>query len=139
MREIWLTILQVWEGTRFVRTSLASLGLVVQLGHLPGESCDNPAKAPDNFMVLDTNGWHSVTIRYCNCRFSAAAGTQLQQLLRYELFPATTSEPSTCATFRLLETFHALTLQAKTTVYDFYVTLNNLTDNTGVHITWVSP
>ena len=69
---------------------------------------------------------------------SAASGTHLQQLLRFELFPATTSEPSTCATFRLLETFHALTLQAKTTVYDFYIMLNNLTDNTGVQIKWVS-
>ena len=121
-----------------MRASLASLGLVVQLGHLPGETCNSPSKGPDNFMVLDVNGWHSVSVQYCHCRMSAASGTHLQQLLRFELFPATTSEPSTCATFRLLETFHALTLQAKTTVYDFYITLNNLTDNTGVQIKWVS-
>ena len=131
-------VCQIWDGERFVRSSLASLGLIVQLGHPPDELCGNPGKAPDNFMVLDVNGWHSVKLQYCQCRMSAAAGDRVQQLLRFELFPATVNEPSTCATIRLLETYHALTLQAKTTVYDFYITLNNLTDNTGVNIKWVS-
>lgn len=88
-------------------------------------------------MVLHTNGWHHVHMQYCQCSQEVLAGSHVQQLLRSELFPATPNAPSTCATFRVLETYHALTLQSKITVYDFYITLNNLTDNTGVSVTWV--
>ena len=88
-------------------------------------------------MVLHTNGWHRVVLRYCNCDMVHRAGDYLDQLLRFELYPATVGDPTTCATFRVLETFHALTLQGKITVYDFYTTMNNMTDNTGVDITWV--
>lgn len=88
-------------------------------------------------MVLHTNGWHRVRVQYCQCSQEVLAGSQIQQLLRSELFPATPNAPSTCTTFCVLETYHALTLQSKITVYDFYLTLNNLTDNTGVGITWV--
>ena len=88
-------------------------------------------------MVLDVNGWHSVALFYCKCDRLSQAGTRLEQLLRYELYPATLGEPSTCGTFRLLDTYHALTLQSKITVYDYYLTLNNMTDPTAASITWV--
>ena len=88
-------------------------------------------------MVLHTNGWHKVAIQYCECNQIARPGTRVQQLLRYELYPATTSDPTTCATFRALELYHTLTLQSKISVYDFYLSLNHITDNTGVDITWV--
>ena len=87
-------------------------------------------------MVLHTNGWHKVNVLYCQCPTQAASKTQ--QLLRYELYPATVTIPTTCATFTLMDTFHALTLQSKITVYDYYITLNRLTDATGVDIVWVS-
>ena len=128
----------MWDGTLFRRTSLRDLGLTIQLGHPCGERCACPEAAPSNFMVLDINGWHAVTLSYCKCDQLSRAGTRLQQLLRYELYPATLGEPSTCATFRLLDTFHALTLQSKITVYDYYITLNNMTDPTAASITWVS-
>ena len=86
-------------------------------------------------MVMHTNGWHRVKLLYCQC--PSQSGTKTQQLLRYELYPATIGNPTTCATFRMLETFHALTLQSKMTVYDYYLTLNKLTDASGVDIVWV--
>lgn len=88
-------------------------------------------------MVMHTNGWHKVAVLYCHCTDLARAGTHVEQLLRHQLFPATLTGPSTCATFRALETYHALTLQSKVTVYNYYITLNNLTDNTGVDVKWV--
>ena len=127
----------MWDGTLFRKTSLSDLGLVIQLGHVDGESCACPEPAPANFMVLDTNGWHPVTLAYCKCDNRGRAGTRVQQLLRYELYPATLGEPSTCATLRLLDTYHALTLQSKITVYDYYVSLKNMTDATGISVTWV--
>ena len=117
---------------------LAALGLTVQLGHFPGAPCLYPIPGPVDFMVLHTNGWHPVNIAYCQCNQATRPGTQIQQLLRYELYPATTGDPTTCATFRALEMYHILTLQSKITVYDYYLSMNNLTDNTGVDVNWVS-
>jgi hypothetical protein len=53
-------------------------------------------------------------------------------VLRRSWFPATNLEPQTCATFRLLETFHIMTLQGKVTTYDYYSGLEKLTDNSGL-------
>lgn len=89
-------------------------------------------------MVLHCNGIHPVTVLYCECDAMHHSGNHLQQLIRRELYPATITDTTTCATFRVLESFHLLTLQSKITGYDFYTTLNNLTDNTGTSITWVS-
>jgi hypothetical protein len=60
------------------------------------------------------------------------AGPHEQQLLRAGWFPATHERPQTCATLAVLEKFHRDTVQAKTTMYDFYGVLEKLTDNTGV-------
>ncbi|KAF7792136.1 hypothetical protein EIP86_003166 [Pleurotus ostreatoroseus] len=129
-------VVEEWNGRHFARASLQKLGLVLQLGHIPGDVCSSPSRSPVDFMVMHTNGHHNVTISFCHCDQMGKAGDDIQQMLRYELFPATVVGPSTCATFRLLETFHLLTLQSKTTPYDFYLTLNHLSDNTGLHIKW---
>ncbi|KAF7798643.1 hypothetical protein EIP86_009867 [Pleurotus ostreatoroseus] len=121
-----------WNGRYFEKTNLRSIGLVVQLGHRPGIKCPNPVPGPIDFVVLHTNGLHPVEIHYCGCQQLAVAGTRLQQLLRYELFPATVAEPTTAATFRMMEQFHILTLQGKLTGYDFYLSLEYLCNNTGL-------
>jgi hypothetical protein len=61
------------------------------------------------------------------------------QLLREGWFPATLSRPQTVFTFECLETFHELTLQGKTSLYDFYYTLIRRSDNAGLSPTIVSP
>ncbi|GJF00836.1 hypothetical protein PsYK624_171380 [Phanerochaete sordida] len=104
-----------WNGKFFEATTLQSLGFILQLGHPHGEPCLAPTAASRNFMVMHTNGFHSMTVQYCQCDKQYRAGTSVQQLLRYELYPATLDNPSTCCTFRLLETFHMLTLQSKVT------------------------
>ncbi|KAK0475606.1 hypothetical protein EDD18DRAFT_1367009 [Armillaria luteobubalina] len=54
------------------------------------------------------------------------------ELLRAELFPATVDQPKTCASFRLLEQFHALSGLGKISVYEYHNALKHLTDATGV-------
>ncbi|KAF7790015.1 hypothetical protein EIP86_000963 [Pleurotus ostreatoroseus] len=120
-----------WNGKYQESITLQDVGLVIQLGHPPGVPCPVPAPAPRNFTVLHTNGIHPVTLQFCNCDRVHNAGTRTQQLLRHELYGATTIDPSTCCTLRLLEQFHILTLQSKINAYDFYLSLEKLTDNTG--------
>ncbi len=49
-----------------------------------------------------------------------------------KLFPTTAERPNTVVTFDALKFFHLLTLQAKTTFYDFYETLAKRIDNSGL-------
>lgn len=88
-------------------------------------------------MVLHVNGIHAVNVMFCQCDELHHAGDRVQQLMRFELYPATMTDPSTCATFRAMEQFHRLTLQSKIPAYDYYMTLNHTTDNTEVQVTWV--
>ena len=111
---------------------------MVQLGHERGTCCPNPAAAPLSFLIMHTNGFHPVTIQFCLCNQARQAGNRYEQLLRAELLPSTTVDPSTCCTFRMLEQFHLLTLQSKITAYDYYTTLTKLTDNTRIGKTYVS-
>lgn len=89
-------------------------------------------------VVIHTNGIHPATIFYCGCDRLAAAGNHRQQLLRYRLFPATDQEPMTCATFAALETVHMQNVQSKSGVYDLYMALERLTNNTGLEKVRVS-
>ncbi|KAJ7824915.1 hypothetical protein B0H13DRAFT_2241284 [Mycena leptocephala] len=121
-----------WNGQHFERVTLKSLGLRVQLGHTGYETCTNPIAAHQDFTVVHTNGIHPVALDYCGCSQAHAAGDRVEQTLRRSWFPSTSLEPQTCATFRVLETFHIMTLQGKVTTYDFYGGLEKLTDNSGL-------
>ncbi|KAI0083229.1 hypothetical protein BDY19DRAFT_998729 [Irpex rosettiformis] len=125
-----------WNGTFFERAPLSDLGLVIQLGHNPGESCRAPMCGPRSFMVMHTNGLHSVNMQFCECARASSAGSRAQQLLRYKLFPASVRDPTTCCTFAMMRHFHTTTLQSKSTMYDYYMTLIKLTDNTGLSQTY---
>lgn len=131
-------IVQKWNGQYFEPTTLQAVGLVFQLGHPPGQCCPAPALAPRSFLVIDTNGFHPVTVQYCQCSGEAQTGIRIQQLLRNKLYPATLDDPSMCCTFDTLNTFHLLTLQSKITAYDFYLTLQKLTDCVGLSKRYVS-
>ncbi|TFY50876.1 hypothetical protein EVJ58_g10849, partial [Rhodofomes roseus] len=125
-RNPWHRLTQ-WVKTHFRRTDLKSLGIRIQLGHPPGERCPNPKAAFNNdFVILDLTGIHRVGVDYCDCPNK----TQLPiQLMRARLFPATVTNPKTAATYRLLEHFHVLRSQSKTSAYEFYHTLARRTDN----------
>ncbi|KAJ7798188.1 hypothetical protein B0H14DRAFT_2388945, partial [Mycena olivaceomarginata] len=59
--------IQEWNGNFFVQQSLKDLGLVMQLGHLPGFSCDSPLRAHTHFVVINVTSIHYVNINFCHC------------------------------------------------------------------------
>jgi hypothetical protein len=58
--------------------------------------------------------------------------THTKQLLRERLFPATTTDPKTAATFSVLEQFHLLSFESKVSAFEFYQGLSRLSDNVGI-------
>ncbi|KAJ7779971.1 hypothetical protein B0H16DRAFT_1299968 [Mycena metata] len=124
-----LHIIDWWEGAYFSKITLKDLGLRIQFGH---HDCVRPKPAMEGFVVLHLNGIQEVNVDFCGCDVAALHGSPYVQLLRRGWYPATTKLPGTAATFELLDFFSAQTLQAKTTMYDFYVALEKLTNNTGI-------
>ncbi|KAF7972344.1 hypothetical protein HWV62_18114 [Athelia sp. TMB] len=119
----------MWNGESFVPTSLKALGLRMQLGHPPGTRCINPVPSAGNdFVIVDTNGLHEVSLDFCGC---TSARKDTIQLLRARLYPATVKSPQTAATFNVLEFFHLLTFDSKASAFEFYHALGRRTDNTG--------
>ena len=123
---------QEWTGTFFRKYDLRSAGQRVQLGHPPGDVCTSPQQSTRTFTVLHTNGMHLADIWFCGCNLAAHHGDRVQQLLRRRIFPATTTDPQTGSTFSLLEFAHILSVQSKLSLYDFYISLEALTDATRV-------
>ncbi|RDX40788.1 hypothetical protein OH76DRAFT_1365678 [Lentinus brumalis] len=123
--------LQRWNGKFFEVTSLKELGMVIQLGHPDGSKCANPVPAPGDFCAIDVNGHHSLSLNYCGCEKAGEAGTPYEQLLRRDYFPSTLTDPHTVYTTRLLEHYHIQSLQGKMSMYDYYASLERMTDNTG--------
>ncbi|KAK7016424.1 hypothetical protein VNI00_018906 [Paramarasmius palmivorus] len=121
-----------WNGAFFERMTLKQLGLKIQLGHPRGEPCLIPRSSRSGFVVVDIDSTQEVDVQFCMCQAPEYVGEQWQQLMRYELFPATTHQPHTAFTFRLLRFFHTLTLQGKVTVYDYYYAVHNRTDGAGL-------
>lgn len=129
-------VIQRWNGLFFEKTRLCTLGLRVQLGH-DGGSCSSPLPGPQNFLVFDLSGAHQVNVDFCGCRHGLDLDKRVQ-LLRKGWFPATTARPQTVFTFECLDTFHELTLQSKTTLYDFYHVILRKTDNANLFPSIVS-
>ncbi len=107
------------------------LGLVLQMGHSL-RACKNPQKDIRKLTVVDLTGIHAINVRWCACDDSPGGSSRRAQLLRMKLFPTTAERPNTAITFDALEFFHLLTVQAKTTLYDFYETLAKRIDNSGL-------
>ncbi|KAJ7885134.1 hypothetical protein B0H14DRAFT_3082330 [Mycena olivaceomarginata] len=129
---------EMWrDGHFFEGVSLKSLGLRIQLGHGRNGTCTGTlarareeAAKPlrDDFCIIDSNGVHEVALDFCSC--SRAEDHDIQ-LLRARLYPATTTNPATAATFRVLRDFHLLSLEAKSSAHHFYNKLARQTNNNG--------
>jgi hypothetical protein len=91
-------------------------------------SCPSPQAGPPKFLIIDTSGVHRISIDFCNCCSNGIIHKRTQ-ILRAGWFPATFDRPHTTFTFDMLDMFHELTLQGKTTLYDFYYTILRKTDN----------
>lgn len=110
--------------------TLKTLGLRIQLGHALGEQCLNPAHMFNNdFVVIDVDGIHHVSLDFCGCHTAVRRDIQL---LRARLYPATGKYPKTAATFRVLEEFHMLSFMSKISGFEFIQALTRRSDNTGV-------
>ncbi|KAJ8468439.1 hypothetical protein ONZ45_g17240 [Pleurotus djamor] len=118
--------LQVWDEGHFASTSLATLGLIVQLGHGGGE-CRLPSDIRKACCIVDVTGHHLVNLRFCNCTFTE----EYIQFFRFGWYPASTCRPRTAFTLDHLNTFHQLTLQGKLSAYDYCLSIERKTDNTG--------
>ena len=90
--------------------------------------CSNPVPCHADLRILHYNGIHSVAIDYCGCERVLPKHIQL---LRRGFYPASQLNPRTCASFRLLEQLHHLSLTSKASTYDMYRMLEKLTNNTG--------
>ncbi|KAJ7105001.1 hypothetical protein C8R44DRAFT_545459, partial [Mycena epipterygia] len=121
--------IQYWTGRAFERKTLKELGLRLQLGHWHGAErrCAVPMPASgDDFVIVDNNGVHEVALDYCGC---GHGGAPTVQLLRAQLYPATTTNPRTAATFAVLRRYHLLSFESKCAAYEFYQSLARETDN----------
>lgn len=116
---------QEWQRNHWTPTSLFKLGLIIQLGHDRGSDCTLPEKGHPNFMVMHVNGLHRVSVSFCGCKLHL---THRVQLLRASWWPATPFNPQTCATLEVLRHFQYLNLQGKISPFNYYRSLELLTD-----------
>jgi hypothetical protein len=82
----------------------------------------------DDFVIVDVHGVHQVALDYCGC---GQGGHPTQQLLRAQLWPATTTNPKTAAMFTVLRFYHLMSFESKCSSLEFYKTLARQTDNLG--------
>jgi hypothetical protein len=78
-------------------------------------------------VVIDESGIHKVSYRFCACS-AADHANNLCQLLRNGWFPATNTDPDTCATFAVLDLFRLLNVTGNVNSYDFIAALERRTD-----------
>ncbi|KAJ6451151.1 hypothetical protein C8R45DRAFT_848553 [Mycena sanguinolenta] len=121
--------IEEWNGKYFERRSLYDLGLVIQLGHPPGYSCQTSRPAHKNFVVIDVTGIHNVRVHFCECD---ARIKHRQQLMRVRWWPATVKDPQTCATFAVVRLFQIMNCLGKVSAHDFVRSLELLTNNDGL-------
>ncbi|KAJ7788326.1 hypothetical protein B0H14DRAFT_2398477 [Mycena olivaceomarginata] len=120
-----------WTGTMFERKALKDLGLRLQLGHWHdrNHTCPVPQPAANNdFVIVDIHGVHKVGLDFCGC---GQGGHPTSQLLRAQLWPATTTNPKTAATFAVLCQHQLLSFESKCSALEFYQSLARQTDNLG--------
>ncbi|KAG1717453.1 hypothetical protein EDD22DRAFT_983898 [Suillus occidentalis] len=124
--------IECWNGTSFQTTTLKALGVHFQLGHPIGVQCVNLIPTfNDDFIIINYNGVHEVGLNFCGCE---SAQPHITQLLRVHLFPATTLDPKSAATFHVLEYFQMLSFESKVSAWEFYNTVARLMDNTGTRV-----
>ncbi|KAJ7247447.1 hypothetical protein B0H12DRAFT_1203221 [Mycena haematopus] len=128
-RQMPFHTIQRWTGSTFERRTLKEMGLRIQLGHWHGvdRACPLPQPASgDDFVIIDNHGVHRVNLDFCNC---GQGGLPTVQLLRARLWPATTTNPRTAATFSVLRRYQLLSFQSKCAALEFYQSLARESDN----------
>lgn len=87
--------------------------------------------------VIEAPIIHEIRMRYCRCAKSDNADN-LEQLMRNAWYPATVTDPGTCATFRCLETYRMYNVVGNLNVQDFITALERVTDSSASSgLTWL--
>ncbi|KAJ7740338.1 hypothetical protein B0H16DRAFT_1324487, partial [Mycena metata] len=122
--------IQEWNGSFFTRVGLATLGLVVQLGHTPGSACPAMRRGKYKFTLIDVTGIHNVAVQFCECDGRIA---HRQQLMRVCWWPATARDPSTCVTVNVIRMFENMNCLGKISAFHFLRSLGLLTNADGLN------
>ncbi|KAK7019612.1 CxC2 domain-containing protein, partial [Favolaschia claudopus] len=117
-----------WNGQFWSPATLANVGLVYQLGH-GGFPCPFPDSTPHRLVVVEAPVIHDIRVLYCKCSKSDNADN-LEQLLRNGWYPATVTDPGTCATFRTLEAYRLYNVVGNLNGRDFMTSVERMTDPT---------
>lgn len=121
---VWNTEKKFWMRRDY--SKLLGDTVSIQLGH-SGESRRCGGSTPVQFKIIHTNGVHSTRVNFCGC--PSAVEAKVDQLLRSDLFPATTKDPQSAFTFAVLKNFRMHNLQSKCGAFDFVMSLRRLTNN----------
>ncbi|KAJ6447425.1 hypothetical protein C8R47DRAFT_1181554 [Mycena vitilis] len=116
-----LHVLLEWNSNFWAPCTLQDLGLVYQLGH-GGFPCPFPDDTVHRMTVIEAPIIHQVSLCYCKCEKSDDADN-VEQLLRNQWFPATITDPGTCATFLTLEAYRLYNVVGNMNVTDFIKSL----------------
>ncbi|KAJ7901379.1 hypothetical protein B0H13DRAFT_2515755 [Mycena leptocephala] len=131
-----LMAFQEWNGQFWTAVTLAALGLVYQLGH-GGHPCIVPDNKVYKMTVIEAPIIHQVQVRYCKCS-RADNADNLEQLLRNAWYPASVTDPATCATFKSLEAYRLYNVVGNMNAHDFIHALERATDATAsTGMTWL--
>ncbi|KAJ7082827.1 hypothetical protein C8R43DRAFT_886408 [Mycena crocata] len=129
-------IKQEWSGYFWLPRTLADIGLIYQLGH-GGFPCPSPEDTVRKLTVIEAPVIHRIKARYCKCDKSDDADN-LEQLLRNKWYPATVTDPGTCATFRSLEAYRLFNVAGNMNVRDYITALEEMTDaGAKAGLTWL--
>ncbi|KAJ7737187.1 hypothetical protein DFH07DRAFT_870629 [Mycena maculata] len=120
-----------WNGSFFEPKLLAELHVEarLQLGHAPGTYCPKARRAHKDFVIMDVLGVRTVKINFCGCDSKVE---NREQLMRACLWPATSVDPQTCATFNTIRLFEVQNCLGKISAYDFVRSLELLSNNDGM-------
>ncbi|KAK7000635.1 CxC2 domain-containing protein [Favolaschia claudopus] len=130
-----LHMVKEWNGRFWEQRTLADMGLVYQLGH-GGFPCLYP-DTPRKMVVIEAPVIHQIRVAFCKCS-KADCADNLEQLLRNAWYPATVTDPGTCATFRSLESFRLYNVVGNLNVHDYITALERMTDASAVSgMSWV--
>ncbi|KAH9885218.1 hypothetical protein C8Q73DRAFT_660167, partial [Cubamyces lactineus] len=117
--------LEVWNGEYFQRRDLGDCGFVLYLGHHRDPCNHIPQGAPPAaFVVVHLNGVHRVSLHYCHC---PGRHSDMSQLVRADMFPASIDRIETAFTCELLERYHLDFDVSKRSAQDFVRILTILT------------
>lgn len=81
--------------------------------------------------MVHVNGFHHVRLSFCDCSTVEADLLESNQLLRAMLFPASWQAPKTAFTFEVLESLESLSSYGRISAYDYYYSLQRLSDAQG--------